>query len=72
MFGLTRVDRVQRKGKKRTQRRFDCTIITFLLSIWRTFKSESTVPTQYLDTKATIAVITFGAYTSGRIDTMLK
>ena len=41
-------ERVQRKGKKRTQRRLDCTIITFLLSIWRTLKSESTIPSQYL------------------------
>ena len=46
---------VQRKGKKRTQRRLDCTIITFLLNIWRTLMSESPVPSQYLDTKATIA-----------------
>ena len=64
--------RVQRKEKKRTQRRLDCTIIMFLLNIWRSLKSESTVPSQYLDTKATIAIISIGAYTSGRIDTILK
>ena len=33
VFGSSR-EGVQRKGKKRTQRRLDCTIITFLLSIW--------------------------------------
>ena len=59
-------ERVQRKGKKENTEKVR---IMFLVSIWRTLKSESTIPSQYLD-KAPIAVITFGAYTSGRIDTM--
>ena len=59
------------RERKRTQRRLEYTIIMFLLSIWRTLKSESPAPSQNLD-RATIAVITFGAYTSGRIDTILK
>ena len=41
------------RERKRTQRSLDCTIIMFLLNIWRTLKSESPVPSQ----KAVITLV---------------
>ena len=72
VFGSTRAGESPEEGKEENTEKVRLTIITFLLSIWRTLKSESTFTILY--TKAPIVVITFGAYnyTSGRIDTILK
>ena len=71
VFGSTRAGESPEEGKEENTEKVRLTIITFLLSIWKTLKSESTF-TILVHQGTHCSHHLWCIYTSGRIDTILK